>query len=220
MLIARSMRNQEHGYVANLEKQKGELEKEVERLKISLNASEQNLVDEVKLREKAQWETMKAKTELAAATEKTEAAIQKLTNLRKNFVDWRRFQVGELTRACGAISRMVSGVGGESELPADLSLKDLTKWLATEMEGLEATINAGKEHICMEALRDFAHSLKIGGCNHIENVPALDLLTYWRGDPEEWSFACKFFDDYWLSCGRDLPILRAALTGLEVSVSI
>ena len=149
---------------------------------------------------------MKAKEELKTSKETQEK--------------YNRFikRVGEeAQRAVDALLRMVQGVGAELVPPEEtVSLRESMRWLANELEGLEGLMESGREFVCLETLRAFAASLRSAGCEHLALAEPKELKEYWTLDSESHAFAEKFFDNFWLACGRDLALLRAALSGSQV----
>ena len=99
-----------------------------------------------------------------------------------------------------------------------MSLRESLRWLANELEGLEGLMDLGREFVCLEMLRAFAASLRSVGCEHLGLAELKELKEYWTLDHESNAFAEKFFDNFWLACGQDLVLLRAALSCSQVCI--
>jgi hypothetical protein len=107
---------------------------------------------------------------------------------------------------------LIQSVGEEMEMPRDAPVVDFMDWLANELATLNEHMNVGREYASMISLRAFAQALTECGCDHVDKVEIKDPLSYWIAPNQAHDAAKRFFDGFWHPRGRDLALLRAAMT--------
>ena len=89
---------------------------------------------------------------------------------------------------------------------------DFMDWLANELASLGEYMSVGWEYASFISLRAFTQALEESGCDHLEKVKIKDHQSYWNAPSHAHNLAPKFFDGFWRPSGRDLALLRAAMS--------
>ena len=73
-------------------------------------------------------------------------------------------------------------------------------------------MTVGREYASFILLCDFAQALEECGCDHLENFEIKDPQSYWNASSRAHDVGKWFFEGFWCSGGRDLTLLRAAMS--------
>ena len=103
--------------------------------------------------------------------------------------------------------KILSRVGEESETPRDAPVIDFMEWLANELATVSNYMTVGREFASFVSLHAFAQALEECSCDHLEKFKIKDPQTYWNAPRRQ-----RFFEGFWRPGGRDLALLRAAMS--------
>jgi len=124
----------------------------------------------------------------------------------------RRRILDDAQKVATIYKEMIQSVGEEKELPRDAPIVDFMGWLADELATLSDHMAIGREYVSMISLRAFAQALTECDCDHVGGVEIKDPLSYWNAPDSAHEAAKRFFEGFWRPGGRDLGLLRAAMT--------
>lgn len=74
----------------------------------------------------------------------------------------------------------------------------------------------GRDYASMESLRAYSQALQDASCEHFAKVEVKEAKTYWTPLEEANSAAIRIFEAFWRPGGRDIALLRAALSQGQV----
>lgn len=107
---------------------------------------------------------------------------------------------------------LVEGIGSEVVVPHDLPLSGFLSWLAEELKFFEAFQSIGRGYAFLESLGAFAQCLIDTGCEHQVGVTIQERQHYWSRSQGAKAAVARFYDEFWMKGGRDLALIRAALS--------
>lgn len=70
----------------------------------------------------------------------------------------------------------------------------------------------GRDYASMESLRAYSQALQDVSCDHFAKLEIKQVKAYWTPSKEANSAAIRFFVSFWRPGGRDIALLRAALS--------
>lgn len=107
---------------------------------------------------------------------------------------------------------LLKSVGKEIEAPRDTPVVDFMEWLASELATVSDYMTIRWEYASFESIRTFAQVLEECGCDHLEKFEVKDPQTYWNAPAHAHEARKRIFYGFWCPGGRDLTLLRAAMT--------
>lgn len=120
--------------------------------------------------------------------------------------------MADAQKVANVYKELTQSVGEETEAPSDAPVVDFMDWLANELATLGDHMAVGREYASMISLRSFAQALAESGCDHIDKVEIKDPQSYWNAPGHAHDASKRSFDGFWHPGGRDLALLRAAMT--------
>lgn len=123
----------------------------------------------------------------------------------------------ETQRGCSPGHRgLCEYIGEDSDGPGDVPLSEFLDLLTNELSVLGNHMVMGCEYTSMISLRALSQALVEQECEYLGLVEVTDPEFYYKVTDKAQSAAMKFFNDYWRPGGRDVALLRAALTRVKV----
>ena len=120
--------------------------------------------------------------------------------------------MADTQRATDVYKEMIQSVGEETEAPSDAPIVDFMEWLANELATVSDYMTIGWEYASFISLHDFAQALEECGCDHLEKFEIKDPQLYWNAPSHAHDAGKQFFEGFWHLGGRDLALLRAAMS--------
>lgn len=198
MLLARGLQHQGQAFCEGLEK---DLVARDERIR----ALEQELEAANKLAEENA-------TARRVAEEQVEQMRKDFEGYQKKKRDERKKVLAGAQRAANVYKGLLESVGEETEMPRDPPIVDFMEWLSNELATVNDYMTVGREYASFEFIRSFAQVLEECGCDHLEKFEVNDPQAYCNALAHAHEAGKRFFDRFWHPGGRDLALLRAAMT--------
>ena len=107
---------------------------------------------------------------------------------------------------------LIESIGKESKAPRDAPVVDFMEWLANQLDTVSDYMTTGLEYASFISLHAFAQALEECGCDHVDKFKIKDPQTYWNTPSCVHEAGQRFFKGFWRPRGRDLALLRAAMS--------